>query len=671
MAQRGGPVALGRVGPAQVVVDVGQDAGVVGRRQRTRGVERPDRAAHLAAEDLDAAADDVIFELEPRRERGHRHLVKRGAGAGVVALEVQEIGAQHAPLPAGRLVADRLDDLDRQVGPLPQRQVAVDARLGEQEIGGQQLRGARGQGPGVRGQARSARSLIPDPWPLGEALEAGQQRGLARALAEARDGRAQQIDRLVAGAGRQVAVQRALDILLVAVQVAGAQQQGAVALRVARKARAQEIAEQAVVGQPAGAARHEQPVALDLVEQSGGVAGLPQRLAALRREVLQHAGVFQEALQLGCERRDHLLREEGVDLRGIGFDQHVSLGGSGMACITVCRLQIPDCGIRSAYAMRHATCDLAGAVEREHDAGHPAAELGHELLGAVVGERERVGHAGELLDLGGAELQRGVVEHGGALLGEHAHQPVQRRQRARGQHQMAVGRILPDRGQQIEHQHRAGQRRLWVFVEHVKVVQHQPERLARGRDRQRGRVNQRGQILRRRGGQAPDDLRRARHERCYTVQQVVEEQLRVAVGRVEGIPGHRQAAGGGPLREGGGLAPAGRRRQRDHAPGGDHLLQILQQPRPVDQRPAGRRDDQLLLKAQRHAILNERRTTNDQGRVGEWASGRNLGAPSPCHHVARDGRCSRLYPWTPLILRRAAGACQSSIDEFGAYPRPL
>src|SRR6185503_10524361 len=118
---------------------------------------------------------------------------------------------------------------------------------------------------------------------------------------------AQQRDRLIADADRQVAVQGALDVVFVAVEIARTPQQRALALRVAREARAQEIAEQAVVGQPAGAAGDEQAMTLDLVEEQRRVVAAAQRVAALRREIRQYAGLFEEALQLDREWRDDLL----------------------------------------------------------------------------------------------------------------------------------------------------------------------------------------------------------------------------------------------------------------------------------------------------------------------------------------------------------------------------
>ena len=141
-------------------------------------------------------------------------------------------------------------------------------------------------------------------------------------MAKAGDGGAQQIDRLILGTRSQVAIQRALQIFLIAIQIASAQQQRSMAVRVARQPRTQKIAEQAVVRQPAGAARNEQAMTLDLVEQRRRVAGIAQRLAAPWREILQHAGVLQEAQQLGIERQDHLLDEVGVNLGGVGLDQH-------------------------------------------------------------------------------------------------------------------------------------------------------------------------------------------------------------------------------------------------------------------------------------------------------------------------------------------------------------
>ena len=74
-------------------------------------------------------------ELKPGRQLTGRQLIQRGAGARVIALQVQEIGAEHARLPARGLIADGFDKLERQIRLLPQRQVAVHTRLGQQQIG--------------------------------------------------------------------------------------------------------------------------------------------------------------------------------------------------------------------------------------------------------------------------------------------------------------------------------------------------------------------------------------------------------------------------------------------------------------------------------------------------------------------------------------------------------
>jgi len=72
------------------------------------------------------------------------------------------------------------------------------------------------------------------------------------------------------------------------------------------------------------------------------------------------------------------------------------------------------------------------SVERQDHPRDPAVELRRELLGALVGERERVGGAGQPLHVGAAESQRGGVEDGSAPLRGHAGEALERWRGARG-----------------------------------------------------------------------------------------------------------------------------------------------------------------------------------------------------------------------------------------------
>ena len=114
VAQRCHAIALDGVRPAQVIVDVGERAGVVGKRpygrgERVRLFQRCDRLGYRAVGDQELTSGDMIGELEPRRQDAYRHLVEQDPGARVVALEPGQAGVEDLGLPARLGVADRLD----------------------------------------------------------------------------------------------------------------------------------------------------------------------------------------------------------------------------------------------------------------------------------------------------------------------------------------------------------------------------------------------------------------------------------------------------------------------------------------------------------------------------------------------------------------------------------
>ena len=51
--------------------------------------------------------EHLTFRIEPWQ------IVERSTSTSIVTLKIQEIGAQHARLPTGRLIAKRLDQLKR------------------------------------------------------------------------------------------------------------------------------------------------------------------------------------------------------------------------------------------------------------------------------------------------------------------------------------------------------------------------------------------------------------------------------------------------------------------------------------------------------------------------------------------------------------------------------
>ena len=78
-------------------------------------------------------------------------------------------------------------------------------------------------------------------------------------------------------------MERAIEIILVGIQISCAQQQRTLAHRILRQPPAQEIAKQTVVCERAALVRDKQPAPGDLGQKRRRIAGLTERVAALRR----------------------------------------------------------------------------------------------------------------------------------------------------------------------------------------------------------------------------------------------------------------------------------------------------------------------------------------------------------------------------------------------------